>query len=198
MSSYAIIADTSQELRRRIFASLTSAPDSDFGLTNLQTDITLKPPSENMTGTPHLSLYLYRVDQDGHLRNQPWLSDLQTGLRFPPLPLKLYYLITPLEAEEDQNQLMLGRIMQTFHDQPIVDAIDGEPLDDSHGGNSPRMQIAFEPLSLEAMSQLWGILRTEQRLSTAYSVRSVAVDSAQALVAARRVEETLAVLGLKD
>lgn len=198
MSNYTIIQDTTLELRRRIYAALDSAPDADFGLSNPESDVTLSPPRDQMQGNPHLSLYLYRIDQDGHLRNQPWLPDQQTGLRFPPMPVKLCYLITPLERDEDQNQLMLGRIIQHFHDQPVLDILDGVPLGNSHGGNSPEMRITFEALSMEELSQIWNALRTNYRLSAAYGIRIVTIDSAQAVAEARRVTATHAVVGIKE
>lgn len=198
MSNYTIIHDTSLELRRRIYNALDATPDADFGLSNDQSDITLSPPRDQMQGNPHLSLYLYRIDQDGHLRNQPWLPDQQTGQRFPPLPLKLCYLITPLENDEDQNQLMLGRILQYFHDQPVLDSLNGIPLDNSYGGNSAEMRVTFEALPMEELSQIWNALRTNFRLSAAYSVRIVTVDSAQAVAEARRVVSAHAVVGIKE
>jgi hypothetical protein len=198
MSNYTIIQDTTLELRRRIYGALDSAPDADFSLSNPESDITLSPPRDQMQGNPHLSLYLYRIDQDGHLRNQPWLPDQQTGQRFPPMSVKLCYLITPLERKEDQNQLMLGRIIQHFHDQPVLDSLNGTPLGNSHGGNSPEMRIAFEALSMEELSQVWNTLRTNYRLSIAYSVRIVTVDSAQAVAEAHRVVSAHAVVGIKE
>ncbi|MFN2283142.1 MAG: DUF4255 domain-containing protein [Anaerolineae bacterium] len=198
MSNYTILQDTTLELRRRIYDALDSAPDADFGLSNPESDITLSPPRDQMQGNPHLSLYLYRIDQDGHLRNQPWLPDQQTGLRYPPMPIKLCYLITPLEREEDQNQLMLGRIIQRFHDQPVLESLGGTPLDNSHGGNSPEMRITFEALSMEELSHIWNALRTNYRLSTAYSVHVVTVDSAQAIAEAKRVVSAHTVVGVKE
>jgi hypothetical protein len=198
MSNYTIIQSTSEELRLRIQTALSSVPDADLGMTTPETDITLSPPSEKMTGNPRLSLYLYRVDQDGHLRNQPWLPDQQTGQRYPPMSLSLWYLVTPLDRDEDDNQLMLGRIMQHFHDQPMVDSLSGMPLDNSYGGNSAEMRITFESLSMEELSQIWNVLRTDYRLSVVYSVRIVTIDSAQTAVDAKRVVEAHAVVGLKE
>ena len=113
-------------------------------------------------------------------------------------PIKLCYLITPLEREEDQNQLMLGRIIQRFHDQPVLESLGGTPLDNSHGGNSPEMRITFEALSMEELSHIWNALRTNYRLSTAYSVHVVTVDSAQAIAEAKRVVSAHTVVGVKE
>lgn len=196
MSNYTVIQDASLELRRRIYAALSSAPDADLGLSSPDKDITLSPPSEKMTGTPRLSLFLYHIEPDGHLRNQPPLSAGQTGLRFPPMAIQLRYLITPLDKDEDQNHLMLGRILQHFHDQPFVTSLNDTPLDNSHGGNSDRFRITFETLSMEQLSQVWNALNTGYRLSVAYAVRIVAIDSDQGVTDAKRVIEAHAAVGI--
>jgi hypothetical protein len=196
MSGYTIIQDATLELRRRIYSALTSAPDADFGMTAPETDITLSPPRDEMTDSPRLSLFLYHIEPDGHLRNQNLLAAGQEGLRFPPMPLQLNYLITPLDDEEDQNHLILGRIVQHFHDQPFLSSLNGTPLDDSHGGSSPRLRIAFETLSSEQLSQVWHALNTGYRLSVAYTVRVVAIDSDQGVADARRVVDAHTAVGL--
>jgi hypothetical protein len=195
MSSYTILQDTSLELRRRIFRALQTAPDTDLGFGALEQDITLSPPSDDLQGTPRLSLFLYHIEPDGHLRNQHFLPSGSAGLLFPPFPVSLRYLITPLDDAEDQNQLVLGRIMQFLHDRPEIDRLDTEPLDNSFGGSSPELRISFEPLSMEQLSHVWSALNTAYRLSIAYNVRVVAVDSARDMTPARRVVDVHSVVG---
>ena len=198
MSSYTIIQDTSLELRRRIYAALSSAPDADLGLTSPETDITLSPPSDDMAGSACLSLYLYHIAVDGHLRNQPRLAAGQTGLRYPPMGLQLRYLVTPLEENEDQNHLMLGRILQHFHDQPSISSLDDVQLDNSHGGNSAQLRITLEMLSTEQLSHVWNALNTSYRLSVAYSIRIVMIDSGRGVTDAKRVVEAYAAIGFVE
>jgi hypothetical protein len=196
MSHYTIPQDISLELRRRIYAALDSAPDADLGLSTPETDITLSPPSDEMSGSPRLSLYLYHIELDGHLRNQSKLADGSTALRFPPLAIQLRYLITPLDNEESQNHLMLGRILQHFHDQPYLSSLNGIPLDNSYGGNSSQLRINFETLSMEQLSQVWNALNTGYRLSIAYVIRIVTIDSDQGVTPAKRIVEALPTIGL--
>lgn len=197
MSSYSIIQDTSLELRRRIHAALSTAQDADLGLTTAEADITFSLASEDLEG-PRLSLYLYHLQPEGTLRNQRYLPDTGTGLRYPPLVLQLHYLITPLDENEDTNHLMLGRILQHFHDVPFLDSLNGTPLGDSHGGNSREARIIQETLSVEQLSHVWSALHTDYRLSIAYIVRAVAIDTAQAVVQARRVVEAHRAVGYRN
>lgn len=197
MSSYTAIQDVTEELRRLIFEALENTSDTDFGLTTEETDIILSAPPQASSGPPLLSLFLYHIEPDSHLRNQPYLAVGTDGLRSPPLPLQLYYLVTPLDDDESQNHLVLGRILQHFHDNPFVTGFDNQPLDNSFGGSSPEMRITLETLTLEELSRVWHALNIGYQLSVAYKVRVVAIDSAQTEAAARRVTEMHTAVGQK-
>lgn len=177
MSRYSIIRDVSVALRQSLFDAIASAADTDFGFTNPETDIVLAAPTVDLPNTAQLSVYLYHLEPDEFLRNQKPVTVGPSGLLRAPVGLRLRYLITPLGADEDDNQLMLGRIVQTFHDQPFVDQVAGGPLGTSFGGGSPELRIAFETLSLESLSRIWHALNSAYRLSIAYVVRVAMVDS---------------------
>ncbi len=198
MSSYAILQDVSRELRQRMFDALEEAPDSDLGFASVEQDITLAPPRDTMQGSPRLSLFLYHIEPDGTLRNQRPPSDGNDALRFPPFALNLRYLITPLDDEEDQNQLVLGRVLQFLHDHPMLESVNGTALGSSYGGASPELRLTFEPLSMEQLSHIWSALSTGYRLSITYAVRVVAVDSARPVTPARRVIDKHTVIGVME
>ena len=197
MSQFTIIQDLSLELRRRIHAALVNAPEAILGLTTPETDITLRLASQAPPDA-RLSLYLYHLQPEAMLRNQKFLPDAITGLRFPPLVTQLHYLITPLSDDEDTNHLMLGRILQFFHDEPFLDTIDGTPIGDSFGGSSPEMRIIWETLSVEELSHIWSALHADYRLSIAYIVRAVAIDTAQSVTEAKRAVDVHTVVGQKN
>ena len=197
MSSHTVIHDISIELRRRIHAALEATPNTDFNLTTVEQDIILSPPRDPSSGPPLLSLYLYHIEPDPHLRNQRYLNTGPDGLRFPPLALQLHYLVTALDDEEENNHLVLGRVLQHFHDQPFLTELNGTPLDTSHGATSPAARITQEMLTLEELSRVWIALRSVYQLSLAYKVQVVAVDSAQTEIEARRVHELHTIVGRK-
>ena len=198
MSSYTILHDTSLELRRRIHAALAAAADADFNLSTPEADITLSPPGADVQDEPLLSLYLYHIETSGDLRNQPRLAAGDNGLRYPPEVLQIHYLITPLNENEAINQLLLGRIIQFFHDAPILNSLNGVLLDDSFGGSSSQFRLSMEKLTLEQLTQVWSALDTCYRLSLSYLVRIIAIDSAQAVSAAYRVIDAHTAVGLKE
>jgi hypothetical protein len=200
MSSYSIIQDITLELRERIFESLQSAPGVDLGLTDAETNIHLESPSEKPGNNVRAALYLYHVDINKGLRNQPLLP--QPGQpdeqRLPPLPLQLRYLFTPVDDDEPTNHLISGRVLQYFYDNPDLSTIDGAALGDSFGGGSRELRIKPELLSMEQLSQIWNAFNQSYRLSLVFVVEVVALDSARSPIRAPRVLDSNTVVGIKE
>jgi hypothetical protein len=77
----------------------------------------------------------------------------------------------------------MGKAMSILHDHPLLDmeAINNVlPPDDklNHAYDQPeRARISIQPLSLDEMYKLWGGFQTEYRLSTAYEVSVVLIES---------------------
>jgi hypothetical protein len=189
VSHLTILRDASVALRSNIFGALTDVPDVDFGFTTLATDIVLSAPDSDIPAAARLSIYLYHIEPDPQLRNQPELSDGTTGLLRPPLALRLYYLMTPLLDDDEVNQLVLGRILQALHDRPFINEVAGGPLDNSNGGGSTALRLSLEPMTLDNLSRVWHAMGSDYRLSVAYLMRTVMIDSAMAPRRASRVEE---------
>jgi hypothetical protein len=197
LSHAGVIHDTSIELRRQIVHALETAADIDFGLDGDVERIALSPPGDDLDDTVIASLYLYRVDVDEHRRNQRPLPDPGSPelFRRPPLPLQLRYLVTPVGGSEETNQLVLGRLVQHFHDFPVFSTLSGVPLGDSHGGADPELRVRQDPLTLEQLTQLWTAFSTPYRVSVAFAVDVVAVDSAQPAALVRRAETLVVAVG---
>jgi hypothetical protein len=199
VSAHTIINDVSLELRSRIFAAMNSAVGVTLGFTDESTNIVLEPPHDSPDNNTRLSLYLYHIGINNTQRNQNKLA--QPGrddeLRSPPLPLELKYLATPVDDEES-NQLVMGRLLQFVYDNPRIDSLDNQPIGNSFGGGSPTLRILPDLLNVEQLSQLWNAFNQPYRLSLAFQVDIVTVDSANAPEIAPRVTDLLAVAGSKD
>jgi hypothetical protein len=166
------------------------------------TTITTRPldrAREGVNGN-QVNLFLYHALPNPAWRNMdiPWkLKPGETG--HPPLPLILNYLVTAFYGEDedsvdtttDVNRILgshrlLGRAMSVFHDHPLLDATAIQntlPPDDQL--NHPydqveRVRINPQPLSLDEMSKLWSGFQTEYRLSAAYEVSVVLIESTRA------------------
>lgn len=199
MASFGIIQDVSLELRRQVFNALVATPDTDFSLGGEIERITLQSPGDTLADAVVVSLYLYHVDIDKHLRNQRPLPDRNQDDQFrtPPLPLQLRYLFTPVDDSESTNQLILGRVLQHFYDFPSFSTVSGEPIGDSFGGASTDLRVKPDMLSLEQLAQIWNAFSTPYRVAISLLVEVVAVDSGQPAKRRVRVEELITGVGLE-
>jgi hypothetical protein len=108
----------------------------------------------------------------------------------PPLPLTLYYLMTAYSDDEDDTNAhrLLGQAMSVFHDHPLlgVDEIRNAttPIPDLRESNLheqlERVRITLQPLTFEEMSKLWTTFQTHYRVSAAYQVSVVLIESTRA------------------
>jgi hypothetical protein len=199
MSSFSIIQDAGLELRRQIFAALEATSDTDFGLNGNIDRIRIAPPADDIPNNTLAVLFLYHIDIDRHLRNQRPLPDRDDPSlqRKPPLPLQFRFLFTPIDDDDTVNHLVIGRVLQHFHDQPFITTLGGEPIGDSFGGASAALRVKPDMLTVEQLSQLWNALSTPFRLSIAFLVDIAAVDSGEPPRRAPRVEELLAAAGIE-
>lgn len=179
MSDYTVIADVSESLtatlRTEFLADQSLAPKfTDAG------SITLAPPVDDPQelGAAALSIYLYRILEDAHLKNQTYVPGTGGRLRRPPLTLDLFYLITPLLKEPKDQQIVLGKVMQVLYDRSTLEGPDlggGLASDD-------RVRVIFNPVSLEEAARVWQALETTYRLSVCYMLRVALLDSTREVV----------------
>lgn len=172
------LADTSRTLRAFLKDQL-SPPIAQF-LTGTRV-ATLRSPMEmqdkNLEG---LSIWLYRVERDCELLNRPPARLTATQVQHEPLPLRLHYLLTPMLVvgtdTSETEQEMLGKVIQTFHDQPIME---GTLLQGNFGGTDVQLRIRFEPMTLDDTAKMRDMLRLENtyQLSVSYEVSVVNIDS---------------------
>lgn len=179
MSNSLAIAAVTSALRGRL--------DDGFQDADTTVSITARPldrARDNESGA-QLNLFLYHLTVDPAWRNMdpPWR--VKPGERgFPPLPLNLYYLLTAFsEAEQDglngdvsalDDHAILGRAMRILHDEPVLKQNDLQP---ALSGSVKDIFITPQPLSLEDLSKIWTSAQTRLRLSAAYEVSVVLVES---------------------
>ena len=126
-----------------------------------------------------ISLFLYRVEINAALRNLPSQTGLDGILRRPPLPLDLYYLLTVWAKDVIKQQRILGWAMRTLEDAPVLSAArlnNFGPETDVFRPNET-IEIIFNSLSLQDLSNLWGAFKVSLPMSVAYIARVVGIDS---------------------
>jgi hypothetical protein len=77
----------------------------------------------------------------------------------------------------------------------MISVLAGQPVGDSHGGGSPELRLVMDMLPPDEIFRLWQALGARQRLSVAYQLRGVVVDSARAPLPAARVGEAHVLVG---
>jgi len=129
-----------------------------------------------------LNLFLYHTEQNAAWRNMDVPRQLRPGeTGNPPLPLNLYYIITAYGQDDSElvAHVLLGAAMRILHDHPLLgraeirNALPDSALDKQ----VERVRITSQPLSLDDVSKLWTGSQSEFRLSVAYQVAVLLIDS---------------------
>jgi len=176
MSNALAIAATTATLRSLLGRGLGIQNVTVRSLDNARKDIT----------TDHVNLFLYQTLPDAAWRNMDMPRQLKPGeTGQPPLPLILYYLLTAYSDDLDDtgSHRLLGRAMSILHDHPLLGAaeIRSATINDLTTSNLheqvERVRITLQPLTLDEMSKLWSPFQTQYRLSTAYQVAVVLIES---------------------
>jgi hypothetical protein len=150
-------------------------------------NVTVKPIEiANKDSGRRVNLCLYQTTINGAWRNRDMPNKVRAGeTGQPPLPLCLYYLITAYSEDEDETkaQQVLGKAMSILHDHPLLGANEIEEATETDVAGSDlheqieRIRITPQPLSLEEISKLWAAFQASYRLSTAYEVSVVLIES---------------------
>lgn len=163
---------------------LSRIPALDAELSDLE--VTTQPPDiarKGITKT-QLNIFLYQAVMNGSWRNMDIPFQTRPGeTGAPPLALDLYYLLTAFGRREKDTEVLdhrvLGGAMSVLHDHPLLGA---DEIRNALTGNDlanqfERVRITHQPMSLEEMSKLWTTFQTQYRISTAYEVAVILVDS---------------------
>jgi hypothetical protein len=107
------------------------------------------------------------------MRNQP--QTIQNPSKpLTLLHLNLRYLITPLTQNVENDQIVLGKIMQLFSEKPVLR---GSDLQGSLGENGDDLRITLDPLATDDLNKLWTMFQTPYQLCVSYSVFPVRIES---------------------
>jgi hypothetical protein len=125
-----------------------------------------------------MSLWLYQIMPNEHLRNAPPVRTRANGddtvELYPPLALNLLYLLTPHTKTDLGDQLVLGRSLQVFHDQAIL------TMDSTQNpGRAEELHVSLAPRTIEELAKVWEAMQQPYRLSVCYEVRVARIDSAR-------------------
>lgn len=172
MSSPSVISEVSDLLKTVLKEGLTT-------LTDPNPTVELSNPADE-TADRTLSIWLYQVMPNPHLRNAPNVRTANDTERLTPLSLDLLYLLTPLQKNESANQSTLGRAMRVLYDNAIMVL--------NTGGDVEEVHLSICQRSIEELAHVWYALQKPYRLSVCFEVRAVQIDS-QRFTGATRVRD---------
>lgn len=171
MSEFTALRAVSLTLQALLDAEITQS--SDPQLKGVQ--VFLQSPKvvreKEKTG---ISVWLYRVQREPDTLNRPPERIGPSQVRHRPMPLTLHYLVCALLDEPKDEQAILGKVVQVFHDRAIVR---GSALKDSLQGEDLELRLVLEALTLEELARVWDALNEPYQLSLSYVVQVVTIDS---------------------
>ncbi len=156
----------------------TVRPQSEIRCTTLPLD---QANDENRDRN-RINIFLYQTQVNAALRNMD-INNLKGSDR-PPLALNLYYLLTAYGEDHNRfvDHLLLGRAMRVMHDLPQLTRADLRATLAASGLHAQveRVRIRPQPMPVDEMSKLWAAFQSQYRVSAAYEVAVVLIDSQQA------------------
>lgn len=179
MATYAAIADVSEALVERLRDQVAERSDV---VSIDRSEIGVVSPGESAAEADvRLGLYLYRVTEDGSMKNVERYDPGQDTTAEPPLALELRYVLAAYPAQSGREetskaldqQRLLGLAMQVLYDNSVLDS---ESLSGS-GDEDANVTVSLAREPTDTFSTLWNTL-TDDNLQPAalYHVGPVQID----------------------
>lgn len=181
MSNALAIAATTATLRNLL---LTQVPQLDGDLSDLEVTAQALDVARKGISKAQVNLFLYQTTINVAWRNMDMPRQTRPGeAGTPPLALNLHYLVTAYgrgDSDNDAvNHRVLGGAMSVLHDHPMLSrseiaiALPNNDLAEQF----ERVKITPLTLGVEEISKLWMVFQTQYRISMAYEVTVVLIDS---------------------
>lgn len=177
MSDYTVISAVGQTLRVLLTSNITQSTDAQ--IKNIPIELLSPREMQDKNDSLGVSVWLYRVTRMGEMLNEPPVRVSATQIARTPLPLLLYYLVTPVASDPMTRHALLGKVLQVMYDHSILRGAD---LQGTLQGTDEQLRVVLEALSLEDLSLVWDALSEPYQLSVSYVVQAVNIDSSMAPV----------------
>jgi hypothetical protein len=187
MSDYTVIADVGETL-------VDLLKDNMQNLITPASIILSSPEETEAQDNPRLSLFLYQIVNNAYLKNQDMQAGNSTTMKYPPLTLDLYYMLTSYGSSQITDRTdrtveehkVLGRAMQILHDNAILK---GSVLRGALAGTSEELRLTLHPVPLEELNRLWNSFPDKPyKLSACYMVTPVKIDATRRAEVSRVLE----------
>jgi hypothetical protein len=189
MASYRAIRAVCEAVIELLATTYLARPEA-FGGNQLEFGLYLHRDFNEHTITTGVSLFLYRVVPNG-VQRTPAGRLGPNGQRYrPQLSLDLYFLLTAWAREARMQYDIVGWMMRTLEDTPILPAgaLNTNAPEVFHAEES--VEVGLADMSTEDMLHLWETLfQNEYQLSVPYRARNVMIESTEILTTGRPVQE---------
>jgi len=183
MAQFSVVSDISDYLIGRLRDSL--CPD----IINIPEKIIQVSPADKNADYV-LGLYLFDMVDTGEFPQVNMRPVGDSKLRYPPKTITLYYMLfvnsrLTVTSKASDEQRILGRVMQYFYDNPIIDHA---KLQSSIDDDSMDAIVTFESLKFEDKTKIWQAFSIPVQLALFFRVAPVMISS-ERIVPAKRVVE---------
>lgn len=172
MSDYTVIGAVSDTLQQILKQNITAS--SDPTLNGVQIYLYSPKEMQDMGIAAGISLWLYKVTRMAEMLNEPPERVAPNMVARTPLPVLLFYLITPFSPDPETRHILLGRVLQVLYDHAILRGAD---LQGVLEGTTEQLRVNLEALTLEELSLVWEALNEPYQLSVTYLVQVARIDS---------------------
>lgn len=160
--------------------------------------IVLISPGEVVGNDVRLSLYMYQITENVHMKNME-IQNIDPGtLTSSPLALDISYILTAYPVQRDGQTLtdmtmeahrLLGRAMQVFQDHTILS---GTVLKGDLATNNEELHLTLNPLNLDDITKIWNTFQGKVwRPSVCYLVTPVLLESTSKISVQRVVTKEI-------
>jgi hypothetical protein len=166
---YTALADAGKTLINVIWNDLKDDAEISKILSSVD-QITLNPPTvQGVNSSQKVSVFLYLINESPFTRN---LLPSKFTKQNPAIYLTLNYLLVANTGKAEDDQILIGRILKTIVDNPIVrkSSLQGNLPDDLD-----ELHFAFNPIPLDELVGLWNVLSQPYRLAVGCSVYSIKI-----------------------
>jgi uncharacterized protein DUF4255 len=172
MSDYTVISAVSSTLKEILKQNITLSADAELN----GVEIYLLSPKEmqDAGNSVGISVWLYQVTRMAEMLNEPPERRGPNQIAHVPLPILLFYLVTPITNDPGTRHTLLGRVLQVLNDHAILR---GSDLQGVLQGTNEQLRVNLEALSLEELSLVWEALSEPYQLSVTYLIQVAKIDS---------------------
>ena len=174
MSEFMVVHEVSQALRDLLWRDFQNTSTIKDLVGPIENVVFANPTDTAREAANRLSIWLHQISENEFVKNQPPVRLNGGSAEIPPLALDLFYLVTPFVgtgSSEQNNHMLLGRVMQVFYDNATILLRRDDPR------VAEELRIVFCKLSLEELTRIWEALQEPYRLSVCYRVSVTRIDS---------------------